>query len=179
MWETIGRDVGLGADGFEAMLDYDDSLTHAVITSAGELLKCEKTTFLEGLGTYLVSHPSCEAVRRLLRFGGRNFIEFLLSLDDLHDRAKLALPDLDLPRLATVEHASGSFSLFYRWDKPGFASVVLGVVRAMADDYGALVLIELATGEKASGDEESLTVDLLDARFSAGRKFDLAVRPTW
>ncbi len=61
---------------------------------------------LEDLGTYLVSHPNVQGLRRLLRFGGAGFIDFLHSLDELHDRARLAVPDLDLPQLELRDHGS-------------------------------------------------------------------------
>ncbi len=39
-------------------------------------------------------------MRRLLRFGGATFEDFLLSLDDLNDRVALALDILDMPTVA-------------------------------------------------------------------------------
>ena len=44
-----------------------------------------------------------------------------------------------------------------------------GVLRAMADDYGALVLID-----SAGTDGTALTVELLDMTFAAGRSCALA-----
>lgn len=40
-----------------------------------------------------------EPVRRLLRFSGRDFKDFLLRLEELPGRAHLVLPDLEVPRL--------------------------------------------------------------------------------
>ena len=50
---------------------------------------------MEDLGTYLIMNPSFPAVRRLLRFSGVTFLDFLHSLDDLPDRVRLAVPDSD------------------------------------------------------------------------------------
>lgn len=177
IWAGICRDAGLGFDSFEAMLIYDDSLTEAVLSAACERLDRGRDGLLEDLGTWLVSHPGTDALRRLLRFGGDTFEEFLHSLDDLHDRARLALPEMDFPQLELREFAQGSYCLTYRWRHPGFGAMVLGVIRAMADDYGALVLLERDSRRGSEGDLDRITVSLLDARFAEGRAFELGAAP--
>jgi len=172
-WREICESADLGFDNFEAMLIYDDILTEAVLIAASKVLDRRRNELLEDMGTYLVTRPDVDAVRRLLRFGGDTFEEFLLSLDDLHDRARLALPDLDFPMLELVETSLGAYTLLYKWDHAGFGAVALGVLRAMADDYGALVLLEYHPERAGGGDLDRITVRLLDADFAEGRKFEL------
>jgi len=172
-WELICQDADLGFSNFEAMLIYDVRETEAVLNAACTLLDRARSGLLEDLGTYLVTNPRLDAVRRLLRFGGDTFVEFLHTLDDMHDRAKFALPELDFPTLELQEHSTANFSLMYRWGKHGFGSLVLGVLRAMADDYGALVLLEYEPGRDAFGDMDRIGISLLDAQFAQGREFSL------
>ncbi len=54
---------------------------------------------------------------------------------------------------------------------PGFGYVMLGILRAMADDYGALVVLEHQGWQDAG--EEVIQVHLLEAAFAQGRSFDL------
>ena len=173
-WSDICRDAELGFENFESMLTYDSSQTEAVLSAACSQLARSRGGLLEDIGTYLVSHPDFGALRRLLRFGGEDFEEFLHSLDDLRDRAKLALPDLDFPQLELREYSATSFSLQYRWDNRGFGTLVLGILRAMADDYGALVLLEHSHGQDDVGDHDRISINLLDAEFAQGRGFELA-----
>ena len=56
----------------------------------------------------------------------------------------------------------------------GFGHVVMGLLRAMADDYGALALLE---HKGTRGDTEILEIQLLDTAFAEGREFELAARP--
>lgn len=172
-WAEICRDAALGFDSFEALLIYDSALTEAVLAAACRRLKRDRAPLLEDMGTYLVAQLRSGAVRRLLRFGGESFEDFLHSLDDLHDRARLALPDLDFPRLVLSQNGPLSFELSFQWDKPGFAALALGILRAMADEYGALVLLDHVAGE---GVHERITIDLLDPDFAAGREFRLGAR---
>lgn len=168
LWAQVAHEARLGFDSFEPMLRYDDAVTTAVLTEASRLLGKPHDVLLEDLGTYLVSHPSTEAVRRLLRFGGVTFFDFLHSLEDLPERGRLAVPDLDLPDLELSDHGRAEYRLDVRSPVPGAGHVIMGLLRAMADDYGALVLLDHA------GAEEVITVQLLDHRHSTGRQFDLA-----
>lgn len=169
-WEDIARRADLGFTAFEALLQYDPGLTEAVMKAAVDLLGKPRNELLEDLGTYLVSHPTQGAVRRLLRFSGADFIDFIHSLDDLPDRARLAVPDLGLPRLVLRDHTATRFTLECHGATPGFGYVLLGVLRAMADDYGALVLLEY---QSLNGTMETLAIDVVEAAFAQGRSFEL------
>ena len=170
VWTDISRRADLGFTAFEAMLQYDSALTDGVMTAAVALLGKTREELLEDLGTYMVSHPTQGAVRRLLRFSGADFIDFIHSLDDLPDRARLAVPDLGLPTLILRDHTPTRFSLECHGSAPGFGYVLLGVLRAMADDYGALVLLD---HQESRGQVEVLSIDVIEASFAQGRSFAL------
>lgn len=170
-WRAVARAAGHDDPTFEAMLSYDDEVTDAVLEAATRELRKPEDAFLEDLGTYLVSHPTTEALRRLLRFGGVTFAEFLHSLDELPGRARLAVGDLVLPEIELEEEAEGTFRLSCRYHRPGFGHVLIGVIRAMADDYGALVLLDML--ERRAG-EEVVSIVVLETAFAAGRDFRLA-----
>ncbi len=174
-WTEICRDAELGFENFESMLIYDASQTAAVLAAACASLDRSCEGLLEDIGTFLVSHPDFDALRRLLRFGGDTFEEFLHSLDDLHDRANLALPELDFPNLELHDYSASSYCLQYSWGQRGFGTLVLGILRAMADDYGALVLLEHSTIQREDGDIDRISINLLDADFTEGRDFALGV----
>lgn len=170
-WAHVVREARLGFDSFEAMLSYDAALTDAVLGAAAKVLNRPRETVLEDLGTYLVSHENTQALRRLLRFGGVTFDDFLHSLEDLPERARLALPDLDLPALTLEEAAAGDYRLRVSAEIAGAGHVMVGLLRAMADDYGALVLLDHAG---AGSGTEVIQIQLLDQSHSSGRDFNLA-----
>lgn len=173
VWSEVAVEADLGFDNFEAMLGYPDASTMSVLSASARHFKKPVEHLLEDLGTYLVSHPNVEAIRRLLRFGGDDFTEFLFSLNELEGRARMALPDLEMPTISVHPDGEGVFVLNCKHKMPGFGYALLGVLRAMADDYGALVLLE-HEGWKDNG-EEVIRVHLLEAAFAEGRSFDLAV----
>ena len=173
IWIDLTQRADLDFVEFEAMLMYDDAVTPRVLDAMSEVLCRPRDDIMEDIGTYLVSHPSFEAVRRLLRFGGVNFEDFLHSLDDLPDRARLAVSDLNLPRIELRAHANGQFSLICDAPVAGYGHVMMGILRVMADDYGALALLEhLGRGQGV----ETVSIMLVEAEFSKGRQFDLGAR---
>ncbi len=172
IWEQVAAAAGLGFDRFESMLQYDPDLADRVVSAAAQVLRRPRETILEDVGTYLVSHPNLERLRRLLRFGGVDFVEFLHSLDDLPERGRLALPELELPRLRLVDQDGGVFRLYCQMPIMGIGHVVVGLLRAMADDYGMLALIDF--DQTLPNGEEVVAVHLLDYRHSNGRAFDLS-----
>jgi len=170
-WVTIARFAGLGFENFESMMSYEDELTGAVMSAAAGHLSKSKESILEDMGTYLVSHPNLEGIRRLLRFGGDSFLEFLYSLDDMPGAARLAAPDLILPQLETRDHFGGMFTVYCRFVIPGSGHLVVGILRAMADDYGTLAVLEHLGGNSGV---ETIKIQLLEMEFAAGRRFQLS-----
>ncbi|MFD1193406.1 heme NO-binding domain-containing protein [Seohaeicola saemankumensis] len=178
IWNDVARAAQLHGAGIEAMLDHDPLLTGRVLDATCQRLCRPRAEVLEDIGTYLVSHPNVEALRRLLRFGGEDFSDFLCSLDDLPERARLAVADLDLPVLELHELAHDRYRLRcltgapYRQDGgfSGFGSVMMGVLRAMADDYGALVVLDHGAPEPGC---EVIEIALVACDYSEGRRFEL------
>ena len=141
-WATVAGQAGIGAEGFEAMMVYPEGVTESLLAAACRHLGKPRDAILEDIGIWLVS---VERLRRLMRIG--------------------------LPVLRVVPHAQGRFTLTCQGPE-GFGHVFAGVLRAMADDYGALALIDHA-GADATG--ETIEVELLDARYTQGRAFSLAM----
>lgn len=170
LWEQVIQTAGLEFYDFETMFLYDEAETAPVMKALPIVLTRSRDEIMEDIGTYLVSHAHTEALRRLLRFGGDTFEEFLHSLDDLPDRARLAVSDLTLPEIQLVENEEGTFSLICTGDLPGWGHLMAGALRTMADDYGALALVEHCG---ADGSSETVIITLLEHTYTEGRSFDL------
>ncbi|WP_113911880.1 heme NO-binding domain-containing protein [Roseovarius dicentrarchi] len=172
VWGAVMRRAGLDYVEFEAMLTYDDHVTRDVLHALGAVLARTEQDILEDIGTFLVSHPNLEALRRLLRFGGPTFTEFLHSLDDLPARARLAVSDLILPEIELRDHGGGRFCVWCRGPVAGFGHVLVGLLRALADDYGALAWLE---HKGRQNDSEIVEIQLLTVEHASGRRFDLGL----
>jgi hypothetical protein len=169
-WKQVANLAEFADPHFEAMMLYDFDVTERAIAAAVSILNADRADFLQNLGTFLVSNKATEGVRRLLRFGGVDFVEFLYSLDDLHERARIAVPDLLLPSLELREHTSVQYSLTIRSELAGFGYVMVGLLTAMADDYGALVMMDYGG---CVGHVETIAIALLETSFAEGNHFAL------
>lgn len=167
-WREICRAAGQPAMTFEPMLRYDHGLADKVGEVAARVLGRPVEGVWEDVGIHLVANPDRDGLRRLLRFGGLNFVDFLHSLEELPGRARLALPDKELPELTLLQVGPDRYELRCRTDKKAPPHVLAGVVSAMADDYGALCLIE-------GVEDGCTTIRVLDSRHGQARAFDLAM----
>lgn len=167
-WQDICQAAGQTTMKFEPMLRYETGLADRVADIAARVLGRPVEAVWEDVGTHLVTNADREGVRRLLRFGGLHFIDFLHSLEELPGRARLALPDIDPPEVTLQEVGPDRFELRCRSVLKAPHRVLTGLVTAMADDYGALCLIE-------ADDVDCTTITVLDSRHSRARAFDLAM----
>ena len=168
-WENIQCMSGLPSRDLDTMLVYESDLAVAVFEAAAAELGLGVDDMLEDLGTYLVSHEKMDGFRRLLRFSGVDYVDFLFSLEELPERTRLAVPDLILPALEIQEKTPGNYVLECKPGLAGYGSVLLGILRAMADDYGALVMLE-HLGKRNSCDLLSIT--LIENAFADGKDFN-------
>lgn len=175
-WTSVAQSAGMEFTSFEAMMAYPIDVTGRIVDSLADALDKRREEVLEDLGTYLVASPNTDSLRRLLRFGGTDFVEFLDSLEDLPARAQLAVPDLPVPQLELRELSQMSFSLSVQADPATeglFGHMMLGLLRAMADDYGALVFLNHTHG---SADEGIIEITLLEVAFAEAREFELGAK---
>ncbi|SPF75981.1 hypothetical protein ALP8811_00976 [Aliiroseovarius pelagivivens] len=168
VWEKVLADLDLHLQSVEPMFHYDDQICLSILRQLSIEQSRDRNSLLEDFGTFLVTDPRVERVRRLLRFGGVDFTEFLHSLEDLKGRARLAVPDLTLPDVQVDETQPHCFEITCENSPSGAPYVLLGVLRALADDYGSLVFLEVFS---ESRDGVIISARLLDRQHAQGREF--------
>lgn len=170
VWRAVVEESGLDQTDLDRFNCAVSEETEAVLSAASTVLSKPRAAFLEDFGTFLVSHDSMYPLRRILRFSGAIFLDFLHSLDELPERARLAVPHLDVPDIRVTAHSLRQFTIAVDHHSEGVGHVMAGMLSALADDYGALVLID-HNGRR--GTTETLSIDLAVADFTEGRRFDL------
>lgn len=161
-WGSIADALGISRDGFEAFHIYPDADSRRLVAMASEILAKPEAELLEDVGAWIAR---TEPARRLLRFSGTDFADFVLALEELRGRAHLVLADLDMPQIAVTVQGESQFRVAVSHAFDEWRCVLAGILRAMSDDYGALALIV---------DEGAyISVDVSDDSFGAARDFDL------
>ncbi len=133
-----------------------------LIPMAASRLDKPVAELLEDMGAWLARR---EPIRRLMRFSGRDFEDFVISLEELPGRARFVMPDLRMPRIDVVHEPGRTLRLVLAPSAMGWTSLFAGLVRVMADDYGALSVIEV--------EGSCVIVSISDDAFAAPREFRL------
>lgn len=140
-WERVLHIAGTGHSGFDALEVYDDHVTARLLGSVERVLGKPLSHILADIGSWLVAPRHPDTVRRLLRFGGEDFTEFLHSLGELPDRVRLAVEGFELPAIEVSELEPQAFSIRLTGTR-GYGHVLYGLLHTMADDYGVLAVID-------------------------------------
>lgn len=167
-WQTVCSRADQTVQSFEPMLRYQPGTADRIALVVADVLGRPVEAVWEDVGIHLVTNPDREGIRRLLRFGGVTFADFLHSLEELPGRARLAMPDLELPDVTLDEVGEDRFDLRCKSHLRATQRVLVGLLTAMADDYGALCLIEPQA-------DDCTSISVLDRRHATARRFDLAL----
>lgn len=164
VWHEVAEAAGIDARGFQTIRDYPDAISHGLINHASLRLDKPESELLEDLGAWLAAR---EPLRRLLRFSGRDFADFIYALEEWPGRAHMVIPGLGMPRIAIEPVQKDEWRVVMSGCFPEWRSVMAGLIRAMADDYGTLGLIAV--------EGAAVRVRVSDQSFAQGRRFELAM----
>lgn len=111
LWRKVAVLAGIDPLGFIGASSDTDRAARRVVCGAARQLRKPMSELLQDLGHWLVRR---EAIRRLARFSGTDFSELIHSLNELHSRAQLILPDLRFPLITVDRLGTGVVSAWNR-----------------------------------------------------------------
>lgn len=150
----------------ENILSLADGVSPALmLADAARHLEKSTDDLAEDLGAWLVRQ---EEIWRLLRFCGQDLLDFLLRLEELPDRIRLLSEDMTLPRITLSRSSDGLLWVTFSDPPSVWTALMSGLLRAMADEYGALCVI--------TPHDDGLSIDISDSAFAAARIFHLSPR---
>ncbi|RCW84781.1 heme NO-binding domain-containing protein [Paracoccus lutimaris] len=162
IWERVARQSKVDPRGFFLLQSSSDSITKTLIAEASGILRKPGGELVEDLGGWLTRR---EPIRRLLRFSGRDFSEFVESVGEFPSRATMIIQSLKTPRIAVTMLTKQRYEVSIESDAEVWPMLLAGILRGMADDYGALAVITVLN--------RKLRVDVAMTEFSAMRPFEL------
>ncbi len=162
IWHQVATDAGVDTGGFNGLTKYPESVTAQLLRAASAQL--DKTSFelLEDVGAWLVQ---LESLRRLLRFSGSSFDDFVFALEELPGRVAMVLPGLPFKPITVSRKGDNRYLISGTDWQRGLPWIVAGALRGMADDYGVLALIDAT--------DDGVRLHVLVQEFSEARPFHL------
>ena len=162
-WRAAALACGADPAGFHMLRDYPAELTRQLLQAAGQPLGQSAAELAEDVGAWLAGR---ESLRRLLRFSGADFAEFLLSLPELPGRLRMVVPGLELPPVR-VSAEGADHLIASDPGQPLWLAALSGMLHAMADDYGCLAVI--------AAEKTAIRVSVPLPDYAEGRPFSIGV----
>ncbi len=162
LWERLARQAKVDPRGFFLLQHSSEAVTKVMISEASRILRKSADELLEDLGGWLTRR---EPIRRLLRFGGRDYPEFIESFSEFPGRAVMVIDSLEAPKLRVTAYSMSLYEVEVDSDSDIWVVLLAGVLRGMADDYGALVVIAI--------EGHVLRIDIALSEYGVMRPFPL------
>lgn len=162
LWRHAARAASVDERGFLAIRDYPDSITVLMVDAAAQQLGIGSLDLFEDMGAWL---GQVEPLRRLLRFSGSDYADFVLALEQLPARGHMIVPGLHIPLICVSRDGPERFQIAMKTAASAWVHVVAGLLRQMADDFGVLALIAVNRGK--------IDLTVPEYRFAEGRPFTL------
>lgn len=164
-WETIKRRAGIDEEGFVSLDSYPDSMTYALVGAASEVLATPADALLEVFGEYWVTYTAKEGYGGLLDAAGGDLRTFLVSLNQLHARVRLAAPELRPPSFQCTDITDTSLVLHYRSTREGLGPMVRGLLKGLSARFRTSIEVtELRKKGRDGADHDELLVSFVAAR---------------
>ena len=162
LWQSVADAAGFDSGDLLNWHGASEEVAESIFVEASARLGKSRQEFLEDMGAWLTHQ---EPIRRLLRFSGGRFYDFLGSLREIVPRIKMVLPDIGISNLRVSTNGTGSYCILGKEEDVDFIWIISGAIRGMADDYGALAVISTSAN--------SVNVDVALPEFSERRGFSL------
>ena len=167
-WCAICADAGVDDVSFESMMSYEDAVTYDLVGAICRKLDLTAEQVLEMFGHFWVGFSSETSIGKVMQFQGDSFVDRLASLDEMHDRVRLAMPHLMPPSFEFEEGADGMHRLHYHSHRKGLQPMVMGLLRGLSEESGIEIAVRIAESRGDGHDHDVFEIRVVDASKAAG-----------
>jgi hypothetical protein len=148
VWGKILETSEVERDSFLTMRSYHDDVTFALVGAASQHLNLSPVECLEAFGEYWLMEFAPKNYDMLLKNTGREPIEFLGNLDDLHDHISSAFTEFKPPSFVVEEISETVCLLHYRSSRKGLESFVVGMLKGIRKRFETNMEVEVESREE-------------------------------
>jgi hypothetical protein len=130
-WERIKTEARVDVDTFMSLEAYPDTVTYDLVAAASRILEIPADALLEAFGEYWVLYTGKAGYGYLMDPSTSSLTEFLVDLNQLHQRIRMTFPHLQPPHIVCTDVCDESLRLHYYSDRPGLAPMVKGLVKGL------------------------------------------------
>jgi hypothetical protein len=166
-WDQISQKAGVKDPAFINMVKYPDEVTYRLVGAASEVLGAPPAAIMEAFGEYWTVYSAREGFGHMLDFAGKNLVEFLRNLDNMHTRIALTFPELEPPSFRVTDVTDDSVRLHYYSKRPGLAPVVVGMIKGLGKRFDTPVAVTIGRTRDDGLDHDELLIRFGEAARNA------------
>jgi predicted hydrocarbon binding protein len=133
-WEEIRQKIGIDSDEFARMEPYPDALTYQMVKCGADVIGVTQEELLAAFGEFWVAYTDRE-YRALFEFAGDSLADFLLGLDELHERVGRNFPKLKPPSFRFDVIDRNTMRMHYLTSRAGLCPFVGGLLRGLSSRF--------------------------------------------
>ncbi|ESO97685.1 hypothetical protein LOTGIDRAFT_104058 [Lottia gigantea] len=135
-WQQILEHAGIKNMVFTTHKIYRDQIMLDLAASASHVVQ-DKTSeeYLGYFGTCFVDFCASYGYDKILRTAGRNYRDFLIGIDNLHETIRFSYPKLKSPSFIVESEDANGCTLIYRSVRQGYTSYVAGQLSHCAKKF--------------------------------------------
>lgn len=154
VWQDILTMAHVDHDRFEQLISYDDDISYRLVGAIGKRLDLRTEQVLETFGEFWPVYAMGTSFKELVKFGGDTFLEALDYLDEMHERVKIAMPNLNPPSFEVEKLSVNSYRLHYYSQREGLAPMVTGLLYGLARQYETSIEVRHISSDTTGRDHD-------------------------
>ncbi|KAA0199912.1 Soluble guanylate cyclase beta 3 subunit [Fasciolopsis buskii] len=163
-WTRVVEKAGLGSVTYQTQNVYSETVIERVL----DVLTDETGLSLDELsyqsGLYFVTFTTQYGYKKLLRVQGRDFINFLRNLDNLHEHLRFSYPKIRPPSFFVKSKSVNKIELVYSSKRLGFVHYVRGQLVALARQFFGLDIRVDLIGHEREGLVNHFTYEIIHTK---------------
>jgi hypothetical protein len=157
-WHRVRDKASVKDPEFLPLEQYPDEITFAMVGATCEATGRDAATLVEEIGVFWVAFTGQRGYGALLDQLGSTFPEALGSLDAMHVRVALMMPNLKPPSFRVRDVGDRRLTLDYISHRQGLAPMVVGLVKGLAQKYGLEPKVRLTQPRGPGSDTDTFEV---------------------
>ena len=141
-WKQVVATANIETSRFVTTHVYDDKVTYDLVRAVSSVLNISPEATLLTIGKFWIDFVKRNGFESLLAANGNCLVDFLRNLDSFHSRLAANYPEYVSPEFHFRQHDDGVVDLGYFSKRPGFAPMVEGMIRGLANHFGEKIEME-------------------------------------
>ena len=159
-WNSICGDADIETTQFDRLGSYDDAVTYCLVDAIAKYTELPPENVLKVFGEYWVGYAGQSGFGNLLKISGKNFVERVQNLDDMHERILLTMPNLKPPSFELEKVGEKTYDLSYYSTRLGLGSMVVGLLHGLAEQTGEEITVKQIQHRSVQSDPDIFRIVL-------------------